>query len=194
MPATTRRAAGCQPLRRRFLNGFSMSSIAKSKEELQSAIEIIFLKLLEDYRVIPVDLSRKISIEGNIKDTEISVCDTIAYLIGWGKLVLKWHQHEQQGLSLELPETGFQWNELGLLASSFHTYYKDWGIIELLNEFEATVEQVQAMLADLTNEELYGKLWYKKYTFGRMVQLNTSAPMKNMRAKVRRFKKVNGIQ
>lgn len=39
------------------------------------------------------------------------------------------------------------------------------------------------------NETLYGIAWYKQWTLGRMIQFNTSSPMKNMRTKVRRFKR-----
>ncbi|MCF9684883.1 ClbS/DfsB family four-helix bundle protein, partial [Vibrio parahaemolyticus] len=35
--------------------------------------------------------------------------------------------------------------------------------------------------------ELYGVAWYEQWTLGRMIQFNTSSPMKNMRTKVRRF-------
>ncbi|MBU2238452.1 MAG: ClbS/DfsB family four-helix bundle protein, partial [Gammaproteobacteria bacterium] len=35
--------------------------------------------------------------------------------------------------------------------------------------------------------------WYEKWTLGRMIQFNTSSPMKNMCTKVRRFNKSNGL-
>jgi hypothetical protein len=61
-----------------------LTSIPQNKQELEHAIELSFDKILADYLSIPDELSRKISVEGNIKGTEISVCDTLAYLIGWG--------------------------------------------------------------------------------------------------------------
>lgn len=89
-----------------------MSSVPGSKEELEAAIHSIFPRLMADYRSIPEDFSRKCGVEGNIKGTTISVCDTLAYLIDWGKLVLKWYRLKPRNLHVDFPETGYQWNEL----------------------------------------------------------------------------------
>ncbi|MDQ2043603.1 ClbS/DfsB family four-helix bundle protein [Pseudoalteromonas sp. 20-92] len=51
-----------------------------------------------------------------------------------------------------------------------------------------------SLVSSLSEHDLYGVAWYKKYTLGRMIQLNASSPMKNMRAKVRKFKKSNDIR
>ena len=67
----------------------AVTSVAKNKQELYQSIELIFTKILIDYASIPEAISRKIAVEGNVKGTEISVCDTLAYLIGWGKLIIK---------------------------------------------------------------------------------------------------------
>ncbi|WP_417763643.1 ClbS/DfsB family four-helix bundle protein [Shewanella sp.] len=171
-----------------------MSSVPKSKEELERAISEIFSKLMLDYRSIPAELTREIGVEGNIKGTEISVCDTVSYLVGWGNLVLKWHHLSEQGEPVDFPETGYKWNQLGLLADSFHKQYKEWKYSELLSEFERTVDQILSLISSLDNKALYGAPWYENWTLGRMIQFNTSSPMKNMRTKVRRFKKVRSIK
>lgn len=166
-----------------------MSSIPENKDELIQAIQAAFDKLLADYSNIPAEYTREISIEGNIKDTKISVCDTLSYLIGWGKLVLKWHDLSSQKLEVDFPETGYQWNELGQLASHFYTQYQNWSYEKLLSEFQLTTEHILQLIDSLSNDELYAKSWYKNYTLGRMIQFNTSSPMKNVRTKVRRFNK-----
>lgn len=167
-----------------------MPSIPQNKDELINAIALASGKLLDDYRSIPVELSRTIALEGNVKGTAISVCDTLAYLIGWGKLVLKWYSLQSQGQSVDFPETGYKWNQLGLLAQSFQKGYKNWDYLSLQSEFTATTQD----MASLDNHALYGVNWYEKWTLGRMIQFNTSSPMKNVRIKVRRFKKINGIK
>ncbi|WKD49814.1 ClbS/DfsB family four-helix bundle protein [Microbulbifer spongiae] len=166
-----------------------MSSIPKNKEELVQAIQTAFDKLLADYLDIPKEYSREIGVEGNIKGTEISVCDTLAYLIGWGKLVLKWYKFKSNKLEVDFPETGYNWNELGQLAEHFHVQYQNWGYEQLLSEFQLTIDQILQLIDSLSNNELYAQSWYKSYTLGRMIQFNTSSPMKNIRTKVRRFKK-----
>ncbi|WP_082069754.1 ClbS/DfsB family four-helix bundle protein [Vibrio sp. S234-5] len=171
-----------------------MSSIPQSKDELLAAINSIFPKLVDDYRIVPESLSRKCEIEGNVKGTQISICDTVAYLVGWGKLVLKWHSLKSQGLPVDFPDTGYKWNQLGLLAVSFHDQYSDWKYEDLLKELDLTINELIYLVSNLDNEELYETVWYEKWTLGRMIQFNTSSPMKNMRTKVRRFNKNNELQ
>ena len=166
-----------------------MSSVPQSKNELLAAINSVFPKLMADYQVVPESLSRKCGVEGNIKGTQISVCDSVAYLVGWGRLVLKWHRLKSSGEPVEFPESGYKWNQLGLLAVSFQEKYSTWQYNDLLNELESTTNEIIALVSSLSSDELYGKAWYEQWTFGRMIQFNTASPMKNMRAKVRRFNK-----
>ena len=166
-----------------------MSSVPQNKEELELAINSTFSKLMADYHSIPESEARKSGIQGNVKGTIISVSDTVAYLIGWGKLILKWHNLKSQNQHVDFPETGYKWNQLGLLAESFHREYRDWKYDDLLIELESTVNKILSLISGLSNHELYGIAWYEQWTLGRMIQFNTSSPMKNMRTKVRRFKR-----
>lgn len=170
-----------------------VSSLPQNKEELYRAIKQAFEKVVIDYSAIPKEHTRKVGVEGNIKGSEITVCDTLAYLIGWGKLVLKWYNLTSAGKAVDFPKTGYKWNELGKLAEAFHSEYNSWAYSELLSEFRATTDEILLLVESLSNHELYGENWYEKYTLGRMIQFNTSSPMKNMRTKVRRFKRVNVI-
>ncbi|WDE03217.1 ClbS/DfsB family four-helix bundle protein [Thalassomonas viridans] len=170
-----------------------MSSVPKNKQELRLAIALAFEKILADYLTFPEAHARTVGIEGNIRGTEISVSDTLAYLIGWGKLVLKWHQGTSCKQAVDFPETGYKWNELGKLAQSFHTQYRAWKYNDLLAEFKTTTDKILALVDSLNDHELYGGNWYKNYTLGRMIQFNTSSPMKNMRTKIRKFKKLQGL-
>jgi len=171
-----------------------VSSIAKSKEQLQQAIELTLQKILADYLTIPEDVARKIAVEGNVKGTQISVCDTVSYLIGWGKLVLKWHAQKSAGQSVDFPETGYQWNQLGKLAQSFHLQYQSWTYNDLLVELKSTIAEILCLIERLDDQQLYADHWYQQYTLGRMIQFNTSSPMKNMRIKIRKFKKINALK
>lgn len=161
-------------------------SIPQSKNELVQAINTSYEKLSFDYRKIPHELTRTLVIEGNVKGTVISVCDTLAYLIGWAKLVLKWYDLSAKGQHVDFPETGYQWNQLGLLAQAFQYEYKDWEFELLQQEYEQTIKRILNLLHQLDEYSLYGSTWYKQWTLGRMVQFNTSSPMKNIRTKVRR--------
>lgn len=170
-----------------------MSSIPQNKKELVQAITQAYQKLVNDYQSIPTELSRELGIEGNVKGTTISVCDTLAYLVGWGRLVLKWHQCKSQGEHVDFPETGYKWNQLGQLAQHFQQEYHYWEFSRLLSEFESTTQDILALIDSLDDQTLYGAPWYDKWTLGRMIQFNTSSPMKNVRTKIRRFKKSYAI-
>ncbi len=171
-----------------------MSSVPKNKEELQKSISVAFKKILADYSTIPPEISREIGVIGNVKGTEISVSDTISYLIGWGKLVLKWYDLKSKNQPVDFPETGYKWNELGQLAQHFHSKYHDWFYDKLIKEFTATTDRILILVESLDNQKLYGETWFEKYTLGKMIQFNTSSPMVNMLSKVRKFKKLNAIK
>ncbi len=166
-----------------------MTSVPQNKLQLESAITSTFTKLMQDYRSFPEHLAREKGVEGNVKGTLISVADTVSYLIGWGQLVLKWHTLKSQHFPVDFPEKGYKWNQLGALAEHFHQKYRDWTYPDLLNELELTIQKVLSLVASLSNHELYGVDWYEKWTLGRLIQFNTSSPMKNIRTKVRRFSK-----
>jgi hypothetical protein len=171
-----------------------LSSVPKNKEELQKSISVAFEKILADYSTIPSQKSREIGVIGNMKGTEVSVSDTISYLIGWGKLVLKWYDLRSKNQPVDFPETGYKWNELGQLAQHFHSEYQDWSYEKLIKEFTTTTDRILILVESLDNIKLYGETWFEKYTLGKMIQFNTSSPMVNMRAKVRTFKKLNAIK
>jgi len=171
-----------------------LSSVPKNKEELQKSISVAFEKILADYSAIPSQVSRKIGVVGNIKGTEISVSDTVSYLIGWGNLVLKWYDLRSKNQPVDFPETGYKWNELGKLAQHFHSEYHDWAYDNLIKEFTSTTGRILVLVESLDNQKLYGEAWFEKYTLGKMIQFNTSSPMINMRGKVRKFKKLNAIK
>jgi hypothetical protein len=171
-----------------------LSSVPKNKEELQKSISVAFKKILADYLTIPSQLSREIGVVSNVKGTEISVSDTLSYLIGWGKLVLKWYDLKSKNQAVDFPDTGYNWNELGKLAQHFHSEYHDWSYDNLIKEFTATTDRILVLVASIDNQKLYGESWFEKYTLGKMIQFNTSSPMVNMRGKVRKFKKLNAIK
>lgn len=167
-----------------------MSSVPKNKEELHKSISVAFKKILADYSTIPPEISREIGVVGNVKGTEVSVSDTLSYLIGWGKLVLKWYDLKSKNQPVDLPETGYKWNQLGQLAQHFHSEYHDWSYDKLIKEFTVTTDRILILVESLDNKKLYGETWFEQYTLGKMIQFNTSSPMVNMRSKVRKFKKL----
>ena len=119
-------------------------------------------------------------LEGHAKGTTISVANLVSYLIGWGELVLHWHDQEAKGKNMIFPEEGFKWNELGRLAQKFYRDHENITEYEvLLERLKENKQQLVALIERFRNDELYGKPWYNKWTRGRMIQFNTASPYKN---------------
>jgi len=162
--------------------------IPKSKAELIKEINESFEKLQKELVTIPIELSEKREIEGHSKNSIISLNNLLAYLIGWGQLVLKWHDLKTKELDCEFPEKGFKWNELGLLAQKFYTDFEKDDYHALQLKLTNTVNELLGLIENTSNNELYKMPWYNSYSLGRMIQLNTSSPYKNARIKIRKWR------
>ena len=169
-------------------------AIPKDKTELLAEIESAYRKLRTELQSVPEELTQVKSMDGHAKGTTMSVCDLVAYLVGWGNLVLKWHTIRYQGKEPDFPETGYKWNELGQLAQKFYADYRNYDYRSLLDTYGSTVKEIIRLIESSDNRLLYESLWYKKHTMGRMIQLNTSSPYKNAYARIRKWKKEQGIQ
>jgi len=167
-------------------------AIPKNKEELLNDIALTYSKLKKDLEQVPLHLSTLKEMEGHAKDTKMSPCNLVAYLVGWGELVLKWYDKSKKEEEIIFPDEGFKWNELGKLAQQFYSDYKEDDYPTLLKKLDKTIQKIITIIEASDNEELYEIPFYKKYPLGRMIQLNTSSPYKNARSRIRKsdcFKK-----
>ncbi len=108
-------------------------------------------------------------------------------------LVLKWIEQDAGGEPIDFPETGFRWNQLGALARKFYADFDTVPLGRLLEALEVTKQEIVTFISGQTNERLYGGPWCGKHTMGRMIQLNTSSPYANARARLRKWKRRHGI-
>jgi hypothetical protein len=168
-------------------------SIPKNKTELIEAIDITYQLLRKDLVDIPDNLTRKKDLEGHAKGNKMSVCNLVAYLVGWGELILKWHKKKKAEQDVDFPETGYKWNELGKLAQKFYADYDKDSYKNLIKKYDKVVRSILELIDTHTNHQLYGVPWYDKWTMGRMIQFNTSSPYKNARGRIRKWKKQKGL-
>ncbi|XLZ70993.1 ClbS/DfsB family four-helix bundle protein [Massilia sp. SR12] len=164
-------------------------TIPTSKAELLEAISTQFDRLITDLAKVPADRAREKTLEGHVAASTMSPADLVAYLLGWNTLVLKWLERDEQGLPVDFPETGFKWNELGRLAQKFYQDYHELSYPQLLNALEHVKQRLADYIATRSDEELYGRAWYGKWTKGRMIQFNTSSPYANARGRIRKWLK-----
>lgn len=168
-------------------------AIPQNKQQLIEAITLNSAKLKIEFETIPASLSRLKNMEGHSKGTKMSACDLLAYLIGWGELVLKWNAKKERGEAVDFPETNYKWNELGKLAQKFYKDYEKDKLNSLIKKFEMLVQKILELVNQKTNKELYEIAWYEKWTLGRMIQLNTSSPYQNAKTRIRKWKKENSV-
>jgi hypothetical protein len=168
-------------------------AIPKDKDELTKAITDNYKKLTVELSNIPIDLTKIKDLDGHSKNTLMSINDLIAYLVGWGQLVLKWNYRKEKGLHVDFPETDFKWNELGQLAQKFYKDYEKDDFKTLNEKLDKTTNEILKLIESKTNIELYELAWYDKWTFGKMIQLNTSSPFKNAKDRIRKWKKTKQL-
>ena len=168
-------------------------AVPACKAELLAAIAETFDKLMADLARIPLERANSPTLQGHVAATVMSPADLVAYLIGWNELVLKWLERDDQGLAVDFPETGFKWNQLGLLAEKFYGDYPSLDWPARLERLIAAKTRLVETISARSNEELYGAPWYEKWTKGRMIQFNTASPYANARGRIRKWLKAERV-
>ncbi|WP_219952620.1 ClbS/DfsB family four-helix bundle protein [Dickeya zeae] len=168
--------------------------VPQTKPELLSAIDKNFNKLINYLNAIPPELTSDKTMDGHAQGTKISVCDLVSYLLGWNTLVVKWITHDATGQPVDFPETGYSWNQLGLLAQKFYIDYKELNYHLLISHLQSAKDEIVELINQRTDEDLYGKPWYGKWTMGRMISLNTSSPYANANGRLRKWAKANNLK
>ncbi len=163
--------------------------VPQNKQELLEAIRTTHEKLWRDLCTIPDARAHEATMEGHAQGTWMSPADLVAYLVGWNLLVLKWWDRKSRGQPIDFPETGYRWNQLGLLAQKFYADHAHQDYRVLLQQFSQVQARTLALVQACSDEQLYGAPWYEKYTLGRMIQFNTASPNANARARIRKWKK-----
>lgn len=168
-------------------------AIPTNKEELQTAIKTNYSKLKKELSKTPEESTTIPNLHGHSKDTLMSINNLVSYLIGWGELVLKWNTKKELNETVDFPETGYKWNELGKLAQKFYKDYEKDDFNTLCTKLNNTVQKILSLIEKKSNTELYETAWYEKWTLGRMIQFNTASPYNNARGRIRKWKKENNI-
>lgn len=168
-------------------------SVPQTKVELLLAIDKNFNKLISYLDAIPIETTSERSMDGHAKGTKMSVRDLVSYLLGWNSLVVKWITSDAKGLPIDFPDTGYKWNQLGLLAQKFYSDYSELNYDSLIAELRAVKNEIVALIDERTDDVLYGKPWYTKWTMGRMISFNTSSPYANANGRLKKWARNNNI-
>ncbi|KTD86100.1 ClbS/DfsB family four-helix bundle protein [Paenibacillus etheri] len=165
-----------------------------SKEELKNAIHIAYLSL--DHEFDYIDESQKdIRLEG----VDRTPAENLAYQLGWLNLVMKWDRDEKAGGTVITPSPDYKWNQLGGLYQSYYHTYAAYSLDELRSLLKETEQQWQDWIDSLSDEELFTQGVRKwtgnnpRWPMVKWIHINSVAPFKTFRSKIRKWKKLNRI-
>ena len=167
-------------------------AVPQSKAALLDAIVDCYQRLALDLGRVPPQRARESTLPGHAAGTMMSPADLVAYLVGWNELVLSWFECRARGVEPSFPAPGFTWTQLGELAQKFYRDHAAESWTDLLTHFAAVEAQVVALVESMSDDELYGAAFYRKYSAGRMIQLNTSSPYTNARRRIRAWLREHG--
>ena len=113
-------------------------------------------------------------------------------------LIMSWDKDEIEGKEVITPTAEYKWNKLGNLYESFYQKYKNYSIRELEKLFLAVLEHMITWVDSFSDEELFKqdiRKWASstpsRWPIWKWVHINTVAPFKLFRTKIRKWKKLN---
>lgn len=168
-----------------------------SKEELKEEIIKSYKKYIEEFNDIDENLKDK-----RIEEVDRTPAENLSYQVGWTSLLLKWEENEKAGIEVITPSEKFKWNELGKLYEWFNESYSSLSLKELRIILDENINKILKLIDDMTEEELFNphmRRWaddatktavWEVYKF---IHVNTVAPFKTFRTKIRKWKKLSEI-
>lgn len=168
-----------------------------SKEELKEEIIKSYKKYIEEFNDIDENLKDK-----RIEEVDRTPAENLSYQVGWTSLLLKWEENEKAGIEVKTPSDKFKWNELGKLYECFNESYSNLSLKELRIILDENINKILKLIDNMTEEELFNphmRRWaddatktavWEVYKF---IHVNTVAPFKTFRTKIRKWKKLSKI-
>lgn len=167
------------------------------KEELKEEITKAYKKYIDEFDNIEENLKDK-----RIEEVDRTPAENLSYQVGWTSLLLKWEEDEKKGIEVKTPSDKFKWNELGKLYEWFNESYSNKSLKELKSILDENINKILKLIDDMTEEELFNphmRKWaddatktavWEVYKF---IHVNTVAPFKTFRTKIRKWKKLSEL-
>jgi hypothetical protein len=123
--------------------------------------------------------------------------EMIAYQLGWMRLIRKWDEDELAGKEVITPTSEFKWNQLGKLYQTFYAEYKKYSLKESREMFALAVDEFIEWFQQFDEKEIFqtgGRKWASStpsnWAIWKWAHINTVAPFKSFRGKIRKWKKI----
>ena len=167
-------------------------AVYKNREELISEISKraeLFISEFDD-----VDEQDKDKLVEGVDKTPSQM---IIYQLGWMNLIIAWENKEQQGQEVITPSPNYKWNNLGGLYEEFYREYEGYSLEELIISFVETKDKIIELVDTYTDTQLFeqgGRKWSSStpsnWAIEKWIHINTVAPFKSFRTKIRKWKKL----
>lgn len=165
----------------------------KSKKALIAEIEKTAALFINEFLDVAEDDKDKL-----IDDVDRTPAQMIAYQLGWLDLIMGWDKDEAEGKQVVTPCEGYKWNNLGALYQSFYDRFSLHSLTELQNIFKEKVSDFVQWLDGFKEEDVFtagSRKWASStpsnWPVWKWVHINTVAPFKSFRSKIRKWKKLN---
>lgn len=123
--------------------------------------------------------------------------EMIAYQLGWMGLIRGWDSDELTGKEVVTPAPGYKWNQMGAIYEGFYVSYNTYSLSELKQMYKDAVSGLTDWLQGFSDDELFrsgGRKWASftpsNWPIWKWVHINTAAPFKSFRSKIRKWKKL----
>ena len=101
----------------------------------------------------------------------------------------------ENNIPVVTPSPDYKWNNLGGLYQEFYKTYSNYTLEQLINQFNKEVDSIIDLIKSLDNETLFesgkGNELHQRLPNGQFGNrfINTVAPFKSFRTKIRKWKK-----
>lgn len=164
-----------------------------SKEEFIAEIQKtsnLFIKEFDDINASDLDL--------RIDGVDRTPREIIAYQLGWMELIQSWDRDELEGKEVITPAPNYKWNQMGELYQNFYTKYSTQSLEQLKQMFVEAVSNLNLWINNFSDDELFesgGRKWAQStpsnWPIWKWIHMNTVAPFKSFRSKIRKWKKLH---
>jgi hypothetical protein len=84
-----------------------------------------------------------------------SVKDILSHLVDWEQRCLSWYRAGLRGEVPKTPDDNYNWRQLPDLNHEIYLKYKDLSLEEVRQNFQASFDEMMAMIDGMTEEELF---------------------------------------
>jgi hypothetical protein len=123
--------------------------------------------------------------------------EILSYQLGWMDLIRSWDRDELDGKKAIMPAPGYKWNQLGGLYQSFYDKYQNQSLAQLQTMFKSAVEELITWIEAFHDDDLFQtskREWAastpSNWPVWKWIHINTVAPFKSFRGKIRKWKKL----